>query len=86
MDHEAIQQASELMRNYRRKRFLALSPEERLEAMRKFHAEAFATLESNPEALQRFIKRNHHNRRAENAKRLELELLKGRHGDDLSTD
>jgi hypothetical protein len=84
MDNDEIERASVLMERYRRKRARMMTPEERLDAGRKLTAQAFSTLMSNPEAYQRFIKRNHHQRRATNAKRLERELLGS--GNDASTD
>ena len=63
----------------RLRRVWALSPEERMERFSGLQAAAWATLESNPAALEYFYRRNHRARRLSNCHALLEEMKKPRH-------
>ncbi len=71
---EHISAVNEKANAWRRKQMHALTPEECLALSRQLQQAAIATMRSNPKAVEAFIKRNHHQRRASNVKRLEMEM------------
>ena len=71
MDSPSIdEKAIATMNRHRQRNAFNLSPAQRMEAFQKLQASAWQLLQSNPAAMQAFIKRNHRKRRQS-----ELELL-----------
>jgi len=68
--------------SFRRRQAWQMSPAERLELFERLQQQAYATLRDNPDAYQVFLRRNHHQRRASNARRLEALLIRGREEPD----
>lgn len=61
---------------FRRRQAHALSPSARLELLATLQRQAFNSMCSNPTALEAFVRRNHHQRRISNVRRLEAEMRK----------
>ena len=61
---------------FRRRQAHAMSPSARLELLATLQQQAFSSMCSNPAALETFVRRNHHQRRIANVRRLEAEMRK----------
>lgn len=64
MNNDELDAALKHEQAKRRRRALAMTPEERIERHLQIQAEAMATLRANPAAWEAFQRRNHHQRRA----------------------
>ncbi|MCA9159772.1 MAG: hypothetical protein KDA72_15665 [Planctomycetales bacterium] len=59
---------------FRRQQAHAMSTSARLELLATLQQQAFNSMHSNPAAVEAFVRRNHHQRRLSNVRRLEAEM------------
>lgn len=73
-DFTAMAEQTQRVLAFRRRQAHAMSPAARLELLVTLQQQAFNSMRSNPAAVEAFVRRNHHQRRLSNVRRLEAEM------------
>lgn len=73
-DFTSMSEQTQRVLAFRRRQAHAMSPCARLELSATLQQQAFDSMQSNPAAVEAFVRRNHHQRRISNVRSLEAKM------------